>query len=272
MPRQLRRAPGHARRLAPALRRLPAAGHATWRPGQGAPWDPRAGGAVATQSRVLDFLADACRRMVGGRGRRRRQAGRLRPLGRARRPVRAVRVLRPSGPPVGAASAASCWTQAFPAGRGDVRAIIATTDMRAQARYYRAGTAARFPILSLIGAPGAIAGSGPLDGRLEAVRGHGGRDRSPGGAGASVLEFDRGDEFELAAGRARGVPLSPRRTRRWATRFLGPRGGIGPGGGGGSGRHAARSSTTSSDAPRSWRSRRSPLDVPGPTRWPCATC
>jgi len=38
---------------------------------------------------------------------------------------------------------------AFPLGRGDVRAIIATTDVRALARYYRTGTVARFPILAL---------------------------------------------------------------------------------------------------------------------------
>lgn len=41
----------------------------------------------------------------------------------------------------------------FPLGRGEVRAIIATSDVRAQVRYYRAGTAARFPILSLSGRP-----------------------------------------------------------------------------------------------------------------------
>jgi GNAT superfamily N-acetyltransferase len=43
--------------------------------------------------------------------------------------------------------------RAFPLGRGEVRTIIATIDVRAQARYYRAGTAARFPILSLFGPP-----------------------------------------------------------------------------------------------------------------------
>ena len=55
--------------------------------------------------------------------------------------------------------------RAFPLGRGEVRAIIATTDTRALTRYYRAGTAARFPMLSIEGAPAATAGSG----RLEAV-------------------------------------------------------------------------------------------------------
>ena len=41
----------------------------------------------------------------------------------------------------------------FPVGRGDVRSIIATTDVRALRRYYAAGTAARFPILTLAGRP-----------------------------------------------------------------------------------------------------------------------
>jgi GNAT superfamily N-acetyltransferase len=41
----------------------------------------------------------------------------------------------------------------FPVGRGDVRSIIATTDVRALSRYYAAGTVARFPILTLSGVP-----------------------------------------------------------------------------------------------------------------------
>jgi GNAT superfamily N-acetyltransferase len=41
----------------------------------------------------------------------------------------------------------------FPAGRGEVRSIIATTDVRAQARYYAAGTVARFPIFTLAREP-----------------------------------------------------------------------------------------------------------------------
>jgi GNAT superfamily N-acetyltransferase len=44
--------------------------------------------------------------------------------------------------------------RAFPAGRGDIRSIIATTDVRALSRYYSAGTVARFPILTLGGTPG----------------------------------------------------------------------------------------------------------------------
>ena len=43
--------------------------------------------------------------------------------------------------------------RAFPAGRGTVRSIVATSDVRAQARYYAAGTVARFPLFTLGGAP-----------------------------------------------------------------------------------------------------------------------
>jgi GNAT superfamily N-acetyltransferase len=43
--------------------------------------------------------------------------------------------------------------RAFPPGRGEVRSIIATSDVRAQARYYAAGTVARFPLFTLGGVP-----------------------------------------------------------------------------------------------------------------------
>jgi GNAT superfamily N-acetyltransferase len=43
--------------------------------------------------------------------------------------------------------------KAFPSGRGEVRAIIATNDVRGLARYYAAGTAARFVLFSLTGQP-----------------------------------------------------------------------------------------------------------------------
>jgi GNAT superfamily N-acetyltransferase len=42
---------------------------------------------------------------------------------------------------------------AFPLGRGNVRSIIATTDVRATARYYAADTVARFPYFTLTGRP-----------------------------------------------------------------------------------------------------------------------
>jgi GNAT superfamily N-acetyltransferase len=43
--------------------------------------------------------------------------------------------------------------RAYPLGRGDVRAIIATTDVRGLSRYYAAGTVARFAMLSLAASP-----------------------------------------------------------------------------------------------------------------------
>ncbi|MDP9467416.1 MAG: GNAT family N-acetyltransferase [Chloroflexota bacterium] len=82
---------------------------------------------------------------------------------------------------------------AFPLGRGAVRAIIATTAVRAMARYYRAGTVPRFPIFAL---------SRPLDPGDAAEQS---ADNAPEPVRAttadlpllaeierSVLEFDRG--------------------------------------------------------------------------------
>jgi GNAT superfamily N-acetyltransferase len=43
--------------------------------------------------------------------------------------------------------------RAFPVGRGEVRSIIATLDVRAAARYYAADTVARFPYFTLTGPP-----------------------------------------------------------------------------------------------------------------------
>lgn len=78
--------------------------------------------------------------------------------------------------------------RAFPVGRGDVRAIIATTDVRALSRYLRADTVARFPIISLEGPPAAAdmppdvepirAGAAEIETILEIER--------------AALEFDRG--------------------------------------------------------------------------------
>jgi GNAT superfamily N-acetyltransferase len=82
--------------------------------------------------------------------------------------------------------------QAFAGGRGDVRAIVATTDVRALRSYYRAGTVARFPIATLEGAPHRT--DDPT--QLQAIRA--GKEHIPTLAGleAAVLEFDRGaDDF-----------------------------------------------------------------------------
>lgn len=86
--------------------------------------------------------------------------------------------------------------RAFPAGRGDVRVIIATTDIRAQARYLRAGMAAQVPVFGLTGTP--LATSAPPE--LEVVPLH--LDRTGAKTLAEVaalerevLEHDRGDEL-----------------------------------------------------------------------------
>lgn len=59
---------------------------------------------------------------------------------------------------------------AYAPGRGEVRLIIATSDVRALARYYAAGTAVRFPIAEMTAPPNASS-AGTLDARmLQAVR------------------------------------------------------------------------------------------------------
>ncbi len=52
--------------------------------------------------------------------------------------------------------------RAFPLGRGDIRSIIATTDVRAVSRYYRADTVARFPMLTLGGVPAKAQAAGNM--------------------------------------------------------------------------------------------------------------
>ena len=82
--------------------------------------------------------------------------------------------------------------RAFPPGRGDVRAIIATTDVRAQARYYASGTAARFPIAALTGTPSDEA---PDLGDLEAMTATVDDLAALNDLERTVLEFTRGEEF-----------------------------------------------------------------------------
>lgn len=114
--------------------------------------------------------------------------------------------------------------RAFPNGRGEVRAIIATTDLRAQARYYRSGCAARFPIAGMIGAPHAIA----PDATVEAVRvTRGSPDlETIREIERKVLEFDRGDELAWLAELREGY-LYRRGGRPIGFAFVSP-GGTGP--------------------------------------------
>jgi GNAT superfamily N-acetyltransferase len=90
--------------------------------------------------------------------------------------------------------------RAFPADRGEVRAIIATTDLRAQARYYRAGTVARFPIVSMEGPPAPTTD----DPSIEAVRAGAADIEMLRDLERRVLEFERGDEFGWLLGRREG--------------------------------------------------------------------
>ena len=53
--------------------------------------------------------------------------------------------------------------RAFPLDRGDLRLIIATTDIRALSRYLRSGVVVRFPVLSFTGAAREVALVGGLD-------------------------------------------------------------------------------------------------------------
>jgi hypothetical protein len=119
---------------------------------------------------------------------------------------------------------AALLDRAFPIGRGEVRAIIATTDLRAQSRYYRSGCAARFPIAGMLGAPRAAA----MDPTVEAVRlAPGGPDIEVArGIERRVLEFDRRDEMDWLAGRREGY-LYSRSGRPIGFAFVSP-GGCGP--------------------------------------------
>jgi len=82
---------------------------------------------------------------------------------------------------------------AFPSDRGEVRAIIATPDLRALSRYYRAGTVVRFPFVSLNGAPAAAGDATDL----EIVRASTDDIGTLAELERAILEFDRGPD-ELA--------------------------------------------------------------------------
>lgn len=116
---------------------------------------------------------------------------------------------------------AALLERAFPVGRGEVRAIIATTDLRAQARYYRSGCAARFPIAGMLGAPRAteidpdvdILRLMPAGTDLETVR----------ALERQVLGFDRGDELGWLAELREGY-LYRRAGQPIGFAFVSPRG------------------------------------------------
>lgn len=119
---------------------------------------------------------------------------------------------------------AALLARAFPTDRGEVRAIIATTDLRAQARYYRSGCVARFPIAGMLGPPRAV----EPDPVVEVVPlAAGGRELGTVRAiEREVLGFDRADELDWLA-RLREGTLYRRDGRPIGFAFV-SREGIGP--------------------------------------------
>lgn len=113
--------------------------------------------------------------------------------------------------------------RAFPLGRGEVRAIIATTDVRALRRYHAAGTFARFPIAALEGPPAADA---PIDPGLEVAEATADDIPALRRIEAEVLEFERGDMFAWLLGDRAGYRYR-RDGRDAGFAFVGERG-IGP--------------------------------------------
>ncbi len=111
--------------------------------------------------------------------------------------------------------------RAFPSGRGKVRSIIATSDVRAQARYYAAGTVARFPLFTFAGAPAASPSihdlvAEPIDG-ADAIRVQRGIERR-------VLGHERSDtEMRWLLDRRQGH-LYRRGEKHVGYSFLGPDG------------------------------------------------
>ena len=117
--------------------------------------------------------------------------------------------------------------RAFPLGRGEVRAIIATTDTRALSRYYRAGTTAQFAIPALAATPGTSTGNGSPNGSLEAVPATLDDLVALRDLERATLGFERGDEFRWLLDTRQGF-LYRRGGAVVASAFIGPGGGIGP--------------------------------------------
>ena len=124
---------------------------------QGAPWDPDPEEVFNNQTAFLDFLAaHAAEWWVAEDDDSGKVIGYARSLERGGLFELSELFVHPENQSAGVGRA--LLDKAFPDGRGEVRAIIATTDVRAQARYYQAGTVARFPIAGLTAKPGVAAG------------------------------------------------------------------------------------------------------------------
>ena len=158
---------------------------------QGAPWEPDPDKLWVEMSPMFDHMAaHAAEWWVAEHGESGEVIGYARSVERGGMFELTELFVHPDRQSAGVGAA--LLERAFPDGRGEVRAIIATADVRAQARYYRAGTVARFPIVAVEGPPRPI----EIDPAIEVVRLDGDSDISPlVEIEAAVLEFDRGDEF-----------------------------------------------------------------------------
>lgn len=115
--------------------------------------------------------------------------------------------------------------RAFPPDRGEVRAIIATTDVRATARYLRSGTSIQFPIVGFTGQP--VADASPR--RLTPVRIEAGSGslETVAAIERAVLGYDRGAELRWILERREGHLYHDADDQPVAFAFIGA-GGIGP--------------------------------------------
>ena len=167
MPSSFHVRPATPGRQTPELRRLHPGRAASCPARQGAPWDPDPDEVWNNQTAFLDFLAaHAAEWWVAEDDGSGKVIGYARSLERGGLFELSEFFVHPENQSAGIGRA--LLDRAFPDGRGEVRAIIATTDVRAQARYYQAGTVARFPIAGLTGKPGVAAGE-PLSNGIEPV-------------------------------------------------------------------------------------------------------
>jgi GNAT superfamily N-acetyltransferase len=113
-------------------------------------------------------------------------------------------------------------TRAFRNGRGEVRSIIATTDVPALGRYYAADTVARFPMLTLTGPPADAAVSG-LD-ILQVDGAHAPHLAEIAAIERAVVGFPRGEEELRWILEQRDGYLYRRRERAIAFAFVGAAG------------------------------------------------
>ena len=188
---------------------------------QGQPWDPDPAALWPRMQPLLEHLAaHAAEWWIAEEADSGRPIGYARSMERGRLFELSEFFVLPGSQSAGVGRA--LLGRAFPTNRGEVRAIIATPDVRAHSRYYRAGCSARFPIVALEGAPQ------PLDvpPGLDAARASAADVPELCRIEVAVLEFDRGDEFGWLLGQREGY-IYRRNGRPVGFGFIGP-GGSGP--------------------------------------------